>query len=317
MKNKILFKIVSMFLILVVVVFAGCSNKKDNLTIRMSIGYVPANAPIFVIHDLNLMDKYLKNSKLEFFVSTSGSNTNQALIANQIDGAVLDSTNFLIGREKGVKYKMLSSVSYMKMSLQTNDSSINSLQDIKSNHLIGINSLTGTSTLVLSIAAEKYLGSHNALANQLVVMDAANITLSLANKSGISLAFVNALTRIDQNELGCPTIFEDDELFDSPLFTNYAIFNESFYNKKPELFNTFNLALADAIDLINSRDEEALNSISKNFNIDKNTFIQYLDADMFIYKMNDFTSIVPLAGMAIKMGYISSVEPLEQIVFNQ
>lgn len=316
MKNKIL-SIISVLLVLVVsvIIIISRSPKKDDLVIRMSIGYVPSNAPIVVINDLNLMDKYLPNSKLEFFVSTSGSNTNQALIANQIDGATLDLTNFLIGIERNVPYKILTSISYMKMSLQTNDQNIKSIHDIRSNHLIGVNSLTGTSALVLSLAAEKYLGAHDALNNQLVVLPAAELTMSLANKSGISLAFVNALTRIDQNELGCPTIFEDDVLFDSILFTNYVIFNESFYNGNPELINAFNKALKEAIDLIYSKNDEALNAISKNFNIDKETFIQFLDTVMFIYKLNDFTSINTLADMAMKMGFISSVKSLEQIVF--
>jgi len=291
------------------------NKKSDEQILRIGIPNISPSAPLWVMNELDLMNKYLPNSRLELIINGSGSALNEAMIANQIDGVVIDLINFLIGISRNVPYRILTSMSYRCMSLQTNNPGIKNIYDVRSNHLIGLNSTTGTVALMLHLTAEKFFGSYDALNSQIVVINNDDISLALANNVGISLAFTDSTTRILQNELGCPTILEDTDLFEGHLFTHYVVFNEEFHAKNKELINAFFLSLTEAVKLINSKDYRALEIVSKNLGTDKDKFIALLDTDKLIYELNNFDSIDILTDMAKKIGLISTRKPLDQIVF--
>jgi len=287
----------------------------DGRTIRMAVPNMSASAPLFIISEFDLMNKYLPNSKLELIVTDSGNTINEAIIANQIDGMITGLPNFLIGVDRGIPYKILTSVSYGRSSIQTNDPDIKSIHDVKDHHLIGINGLIGTQAFLLCFTAEKYFGSFDALNNQTVIMSVEDITLALANKSGISLAFTDITSRVIQNELGNPTILEDTILFDERILTHYVIFNEKFHAENKELINAFYLALTESVKLINSKDDTVLEVISNNYRIKKDIFTEILDKGFLVYELDNFNSIDTLTDMAIKMGLIATKKTLKEMIF--
>ena len=146
MKKNISF-LIALLILMIGGAFIYSSNKKeipDERIIRIAIPAMSASAPLHVINELQLMGKYLPNSRLELIISDSGSVMNEAIIANQIDGAIIDLTSFLIGVYRNIPYKILTSVSYSRNSVQTNDPDVKSIHDVKNHHLIGLNSTTGT-----------------------------------------------------------------------------------------------------------------------------------------------------------------------------
>jgi ABC-type nitrate/sulfonate/bicarbonate transport system substrate-binding protein len=320
MKRTFSYVIIMALVLIICGAFMLFNNRKQSNehVIRMAVpNMLSASAPLFVIAELNLMDKHLPNSRLELIISDSGNAMNEALIANQIDGMTTGLTNFLIGINRNVPYKVFTSLFYSRLSIQTNDPSIKSIHDVKSHHLIGINGTTGISALLLSLAAEKYFGKFDALNDQIVIMRNDDIQLALMNNAGISLAFSDIITRVVQNEFGSHTILEDTDLFDSRLFTHYIIFSEVFHAENIELINAFFLSLMESIDLINKKDDRVLNIISENFGIEKDTFAGFLDLGLIIFELNNFDSIDILTDMAMKIGLISNRKPLEELIFDK
>jgi len=318
LKKKLLYTVITLLTLIIAGAFLLfiINNKKhsDEHTIRMAVPIMSASAPLFIISEFNLMDKYLPNSKLELIVIESGNAMNEAMIANQIDGMITGLINFLFGANRNVPYKIFTSLSYSRSSIQTNESDIKSIYDVRNHHLIGINGLTGTVALLLSFTAEKYFGSFDALNNQIVIMSPDDITLALINKTGISLAFSDITGRVIQNKFGNPTILEDTELFNERVFTHYVIFNEKFLTENKELISAFYLALSESVKLINNRDDAALEVISKNFRIEKETLVEFLEKGFLVFELDNFDSIDILTDMAIKMGLISTRKPLKEMV---
>jgi len=317
MKRWVYILIITLTMILVGIflLFSTNESQLEERIIKMAVPTMSASAPLFILSDFNLMEKYLPNSKLELTVIESGNAMNEAMIANQIDGMITGLTNFLIGAYRNVPYKIFTSLSYGRSSIQTNDLTIKSILDVREHHLIGINGLTGTLALLLSFTAEKYFGSFDAFNNQIVIMRTDDITLALVNNAGISLAFSDITSRVVQNEFGNPTIFEDTELFDGNIITHYIIFNETFHNNNIELINAFYLALSEAVDLISNKDDDALEVISRNFRIEKSTFIEFLDKNFLVFELDNFDSIDILTDMAIKMKLIPVRKSLNEMIF--
>ena len=116
-------KIATMVLaILVLILVAGCSKKEEDTVIRIGIpNNASSVAPLRIVDKLNLLEKYVSGVKLELIVIESSTANNEALIAGSIDGAAINNTNFLIGSEKGIPYKIFTTLSYGSTSIQTND----------------------------------------------------------------------------------------------------------------------------------------------------------------------------------------------------
>jgi len=235
------------------IVLVGCSQSESGYTVvRLA---VPNNAtgvaPIFVMYELNLLENHASNVQLELVVIDSSSARNEAFISNHIDGGAMNTTNFLIGSERGVPYKILASLAYGANSIQTNDPDrIRSLADITENDLIALANPVGSNAIMLYIAAERYFGDHNALANNIAIMDRYSAMLSLINNSsGITLHASNFLERLRTNEAGSVTILEERDLVEGGLVHWYLVFNNDFHDAHPDIMDGMLYALQDAIDL--------------------------------------------------------------------
>ena len=315
MENHIFYHIIGVMTIVASTVFMGCnSNKSDENTIRFIIHDSYVSAPLYVMKELNLMDKHLSGSKIDLVMNNDSTAINEAFIAGQIDGAIQGLSGFLVGFDAGIPYKMFSSVAYSRLSLQTNKEYINAITDLGPNDKIAISSPTGMGGFMLNMAAEKYFDSYDALDSNKMLMGAPDATLALMNGT-VSASFTTLNFRIVQNGNGFRTVFEDSDLFKSRTLTHYVVFNNDFYNSNPQLLSAFNDALEEAISLIHRKDDVALSIIADKCNVDKDLFVTLLDEEKNIYETGNFDNIDVFMDMAIKMQLIRNSHTTERMTF--
>jgi len=303
--------VVAMFLL------AGCGKKTTEVKIAISNDLL--SGPIVVMEELNLIERYAPNAKVNAVISGSGTAINEAFIGNNVDGGILGITTFLVGIDNGIPYKVASPVSYSRLSIQTNNLDIKNLRDVSPDDKIALSSITGTTAMILYIAAEQHLGRWDALNDQIVLMNNNDATIALINNTGITLAVSDMTNRIKVNEAGCPTVLDNEDLsLDGSKMSILCVFNEDFHKKNEGTYEAFLTALGDAIKLLNDRDEQALDILARSVGIDKETIISYMDLGYLRYSMNmDGLDLSVLAGMAFKSGMVSSEKEIADFVFGK
>jgi len=302
---------------IVICLFAGCNKNIEERVIRFSGPNNLHSAAFFVMEELNLIANHIENVKIISISSDSGSAINEALIGGQIDVGLLGQSHFLIGMDKNVPYRIATPVSYNKIALVTNNPNIRSLNDIGPDDRIAVSSLTSGGAMFLYMACEQQLGDWNALKEQLVIIvNQEDALLALINKAGITLTTIDATSISIATQSGGYVVFEDSDVSDIRFML--CVFNESFYEQYPDLYKAFLAALEEAVQLINSRDDRALEIISKAVNLDKDLLIEYLDLGWIKYSMSmDDLNLEPFIDISLKTGVISSRKPLEEMIFGQ
>lgn len=315
--KKIIAVVILIALIVSLVIFnIDSKGSRQEQTIRVVYTADLSGAPILVMEKMNLIKQYNSDVKITVTPLSPGSAINEAFIAGQTDIGHLGIPNVLVGIDKGIPYKIMSSVANTEGGLQTNNLKIKSLKDIGSDDKIAVPSLTSTSTMQLHILAEKELGDYNALENNLIVMSDDNAITALINKSGISMHMTQFTNRIRENQAGLPTVISSQNISQGIVMEKYCVASVDFYEKHRELYEAFYSALKDAVKLINDKDEEALNIMAAEYGFDKEILINYLNLGYITY-LNDSYNIEPYVDMAYKMGLISKKREISEMIFKK
>ena len=316
--KKTIFAVIAILVIAAGVLFLVFANRDvSSRKVRVAVTNTALMAPLFVMHDLNLLENHAPGIALELVVVDSGTVINEAFIAGSIDAAGLNVTNFLVGADKSIPYGILSSLAYGFNSVQTNaPDRIKSFADIAENDRIAVTTLTGSSALLLYLASERYFGSYDALEGNIVTMNSADALLALINKSGITLAVSSLTERIKANEAGCVTILEDTDIHNEGIMNNFLLFNKEFYEDNSDIALCVLAALEDAIALIEIKDDRAISSITSRTGLDNDTFIEYLDLGFFKYVLDDFSTLEMVIDISHKVNLISSRPSVTDLILN-
>lgn len=311
---KIIFVCIFITIVLLTILNIKPKNSRQDKVIRVLYTADLTGAPILVMQKLDLIKKYDSAIRLSVNATSPGSAINEAIIAKQADIGHLGIPNILIGIDKGIPYKIMTSVSNTEGGIQTNNPDIKSLKDIKPTDKISIPNLTGTSAMQLHILALKELGDYDALKNNLIVMSDDNAVISLINKSGITLHMTQFTYRIKENDAGLKTIINSSNISSEIIMEKYCVATKEFYTNNRDLYNAFYSALKDAIDLINEKDERALSIMQEEYEFDKDTLVSYLDNGYITYSY-DNNNMEPYIDIAYKMGLISSKKTVNELFF--
>jgi NitT/TauT family transport system substrate-binding protein len=304
----------------IIVIVAGVlffmNNGDDSeQTIRIARISGTTGVPIHIMYELNLIEKYAPNVNIELTTFESATAINEGFIAGIVDIGALGVTNVLMGIDRGIPYRISSGLTTTSFGLRTNDLSVQSLADIRPDHVIALPTLTGNAAILFYMASEQYLGDPMAFKNQLVAMSNSNAELALMNRAGIDLHFAGLATTIRQNEAGFPTILRSHEIIGGDYSQTLSVTTNAFYEQHPDLYEAFILALQDAIDLINSRDIRVIEIIAKEENIPEALILEYLDTGALVYSM-DIYNIKLVADFAYDLGEISNrLESLQDVSF--
>ena len=296
---------------------SGCNKSaNEQVTIRMIASDGIAQAPLFLISEFNIIKKYADNAKVDFKAINSGSVINEAFIANQVDIAAFGFSNFAIGFDKGIPYKIASAVSYGRFGLQTNNPNIKTLRDVGTDDRVALPSLTGINGILFYMACEKEFGTHKALEDNIIAMDGEVAELALINRSsGISLHMDNLGVILRENLAGCPTILDSADILGGTGAGVVSVATIDFVNKHPDLYDAYLLSLEDAVSLINNRDEQAIEFLTKTFNMSQEDILESLDNGSLYYSTSDY-NILPISDFLYRAEMISNkIDSLRDVSF--
>lgn len=304
----------SFFSILLAVVMVlstvGCGNQESaddgsysDVTIRLAQQYGMQYAPVYVMQNLGLLEELLPGINLVWNNFGGGSAMNEALISNQLDVAFMGIPPALIAIDKGVDYRIVSGISVPPAELIIHpDSGINSLEDIKPEHKIAVPGIGSIQHIMLSIAAKDMMGNANAFDNNLSTMANPDAYTALTSGTDVVGHFASMpYIDLEIND-GMKSILTANDIGGGASII--AVATKDFAENK-EVYDALKTALAQAIELINSGDEEAIKIIADTEKITVEATKTYVNWPGTKYTM-DLYKVDELAEFMFKAGYLKN-----------
>ena len=207
-----------------------------------------------------VLEQQFPNTTFEWKILSSGSAIRDGMIAGQIQVGAGGIGPFLIGWDKGVGWKLLSSLNEMDLWLVVRDPAIQSLRDFKPDMKIGMPAPDSIQAMVLRKAAQDQLGNPRALDNNIV---------SLAHPDGVQALTSGQLAghltsppfQFEEVDAGGRVILRSFDVYGKSTF-NSVFMQQSFYDQYPEFARAFYQAIVDATRFLNENTDEAAKLLS-------------------------------------------------------
>ncbi len=304
MKNKIIIILLLSFL-----VFTGCKNNEkaegdySDLTIRIAQQYSMQYAPVYVMKEMQLLEKELPGVKLEWTKFGSGAAMNEALISGQLDLGFMGVPPALIAIDKGADYRIACGISVPPSEVVVNPSTgIESLEDINAEHKIAVPGVGSTQHIYLSMAAKEKFDDPKHFDNNLVAMSHPDAYTALISGTDVSAHFSN-MPYIDlEIQEGMKSIISAEDLGGGASIIGVSSKN---LHDNEAAYNALMKALAKAIELINNGDEEAMKIISETEKLDIETANRYVKWPGLKFT-SDLYKVDELAEFMLEAGYLKN-----------
>ncbi|MFA6618139.1 MAG: ABC transporter substrate-binding protein [Candidatus Neomarinimicrobiota bacterium] len=266
----------SLLMVILVLSLFSCSSKDPDKVViaqQFGLGY----APLTLVKELNLIEKYYPNAKIEWAQLGSGGSIREAMAAGQVDVGSMGVPPFLIAWAKGYDYKIMTALCEMPLGLQTNRPEVKSLKDISPQMKIATPSPGSIQHILLSMASEKELGDATALDRNVIAMahpDAAN---ALINKIEIAAHFTSPpyiFMELESEGIHQVVDAEKDAFGEAFTFLVTAGTGK-FKTRNPELFEAVNTALREAIAIMENDPGSVSDIVAPTLNLDRETYLRY------------------------------------------
>lgn len=269
---------------------------------QFGLGY----AMLTVAREQKMFEKYLPGLQVEWQTYGSGGAINEAFVAGQVDAAIMGIPPFLIGWDKGIPWKVASGVCVMPLGLQTYKDEIQSLKDFKEGDKVAYPAPGSIQHILLSMAAEKELGSPTALDDFGVAMAHPDAAAALISKKDISAHFTSPPYNFQElSTPGIRQIVDGTQAFGSDFSFLVAVASKDLYEKNPQVYAAFVLGLSDAAAFINEQPEAAAKILAPSFKLDEATTLKYLTWPGMNYTTTPY-GLMGFSDFMVNAGYIKN-----------
>lgn len=278
-------------------------TEKIRIAMQFGLGY----APLTIAQEKKLFEKYLPGVEIEWKQLGSGSAINEAMIAGEVDAAVMGIPPFLVAWDKGVPVKVALGMCVMPLGLETYRDDVQSLADFSAGDKIAYPGPGSIQHILLSMAAEKELGDAKALDGMGVAMAHPDGAAALLTKKDISAHFTAPPYNFE--ELSDPSIHQVVDGFDAfggQFSFLIAVTTQDFFSNHPQAYSAFVMGLSEAIDLINQDSQEAAKILAPSLKLDEQKTLSYLTWEGMNYTSTPY-GLMGFAEFMQRAGYIERV----------
>lgn len=292
----------------------GGNDEATGEVIRVAKQFGLVYAPLMVAEKKDFFAKY--GLKVEWLTLGSGGAIREALASNQLDAAFMGIPPFLIGWDKGLPAKICAGYVVSPTSLVTYDPNIKSIKDFKPEHKIALPSPGSIQHILLAMALEKEVGNANALDDNLVALPHPDGAQAMIAKKDVVAHFTTPPYLFEElAQPGYHVVLDGFEAFGGDFNFNVGLVTKEYHDNNPKGYAAFVMGLYDAMNWVNEHKEETAEILAPEFQLDKETLLEYLKADGMNYTTAPY-GLMGFAEFMEKAGYISKVpEKLSDIAW--
>lgn len=232
------------------------NSRPSKVTIANQFGL--AYAPIHIMKEKKLLEKYLPGVQVEWVQMGTGPNIRDAMVTGQVDIGFMGISPFLIGWDKGAEWKIATACGSQPLALVTYKENIKTLQDFTGSDKIATPAIASIQQMLLSMAAQQQLGDPRALDNQMVSLTHPDAVTSLLAKKDVTAHF-SSPPYIFQ-ELAAPGIhqvLDGEDAYGGEFTFIFGVATTRFHDANPNAYAAFLAAFDEAVSFINNHPQEA------------------------------------------------------------
>lgn len=293
--------------LLLVLTISGCSKPVSSNKLRIAEQFGLAYAPLQLVKELKLIEKNLPGAEIEWRQMGNTASIREAMVADEIDAGFMAIPPFLIGWDKGMKWKIATGLSASPVGLVVNRPDIKSLKDLTPTDKIAVPQPGSVQHILLAMACERELGDAKKLDNQLVTLAHPDGMNALISGKEIAAHFTSPPYLIRELEMaGMYQILDGKVAMGTEFTFIVGVTSEGFYTKKSKAYEAFVKSVEEAIKFINTDINSAAAILSKAYGMEEKELIKQLAWEGTGYS-TAVHGIDQFAAFMKKTGYISKV----------
>ncbi|PKM80761.1 MAG: ABC transporter substrate-binding protein [Firmicutes bacterium HGW-Firmicutes-14] len=308
------------FLLAVAVILSaftgGCSNAADDregtgagtppARIRIAIQYGLGYAPVQIMKEKKLIEKYLPGAQVEW-KQMGGELIREAMISGDVDIGFTGQAPFWIAWDKGADWKIATALGTSPLGLQTFREDLNSLKDFTVEDKIATPYSGSIQHILLAMAAERELGDPTAMDKNMISMQHPDAAAALISERAIAAHFTSPPYIFE--ELDSPNIkqiLNGEEAFGGEFGFLVGSATRRFHDGSPMAYAAFVLAMDEAITFINTNPRQAAEILAPDYKLSVDKVEKYLTWPGTNYTSTPY-GLLGFAEFMKKAGYISKV----------
>ncbi|MFA6808076.1 MAG: ABC transporter substrate-binding protein [Eubacteriales bacterium] len=301
-------------LIILFLSLTGCSKSesKSEQKYKISIAqqYGLAYAPLQIVKELKLLEKNLPGVEVTWKQLANTAAIREAMLAGDLDVGFMAIPPFLIGRDKGMEWKIACGLSSCPVGLVTNKDSIESLSDFTDADRIALPQPGSIQHILLAMACEKLFKDPHKLDNILVTMAHPDGMNALLAGSAVTAHFTTLPYLSKELEVkGMREILDGKEAMGEEFTFIVGVTTYKFHDDNQDVYNALLKSLNEAVIYMRDNPEDTASILAEAYEMQQSEVLKYLTNKDMIYSL-DVNGLDTFARFMQKIGYIENV-PLE------
>ena len=260
------------------ILLSAC-GKKEEKTLSIGEQFGLAYAPLEVMKSKGFLEAELKERNLNIEVQWkklgNTSAIRESMLSGDLDIGFTAIPPFLIGKDKGMDWRIIAGISKTSVSLVTKDPDLNSISDLKDKHRIMLPQPGSIQHILLMMAAEKGVGRASAYDGQLISMAHPDGVTAFISGNSDLLHFTTPPYLQEELENGGRVLLDGRESFGGDFTFIVGICQERVF-KDTKVYESFKGALVKTMEYMESDKEGTLKILSEAYDYETGELESYL-----------------------------------------
>ena len=301
---------------------SGCGPREaENQKLIIADQFGLAYAPLEIMKSMDFLEKELleRNAgsvEVEWKRMGNTAAIREAMLAGDLDIGFAAIPPFLIGKESGMDWRIISGLSESPVALITSDSSLSSISDLTKDHRIILPQPGSIQHILLSMLAEKELGDARAFDDRLLAMSHPDGVTALVSGKGKELHFT--APPYMQEELaqdGFRILADGEDAFGGPFTFIVGICPERVYERK-EVYAAFKAALTSSILYMEENPKESIAILMEAYSYDEESLKGYLAEEQMRYT-TEVRGIETFASFMSRSGFLKTEPAMDELYWEE
>ncbi len=271
----------TVLLLTVITITTSCTVKSKNDTLIIADQFGLAYAPIEIMKSKEFLRRELDKvgaPEIEIEWKRMGNTTSmrEAMVSGDLDIGFVGIPPFLIGRDNGMDWKIISGISESPSALITTDNSLNGIEDITENHRIILPQPGSIQHILLAMYAEKKLGDAKIFDQQLLTLAHPDGLVAMSTGDPNQLHFTTPPFLQKEMELENSKVLVDGETCFGESFTFIVGICPQRVFDDQVVFEAFERALEESVLFMATNPEETLTILTEAYEYPEVELKKYL-----------------------------------------
>jgi len=295
---------------------ASCAPEKKTLTIAEQYGL--AYAPLQILKDRRILEDMLPDTEIRWVQMDNTAAIREAVVAGKVDAGCLGIPPFLIGRDKGMEWKIISGLSRSPVALVADSRKLASLAAVTGDMRIALPQPGSIQHILLAMALERAGKNPKLLDGQLVTLNHPDGMAALLS-GGVEAHFTAPPYLFQETAVeadgGRPyrEIASGKDAFGGVYSFIVAMAAERFLEERPADAKKLRTALATAVAFLNDNPDESAKILSRMYGTDVAVIRDYLSRDGMAFSA-EVDGLERFISFMTAQGYLKSAMTAREVI---